>query len=203
MHTEFEQEDGGAKSRAVEPSEEDQKPDDGCEDFPNRDMRRCADLQKISTLLLHRDARLTMLITRQNIDIAESSRSTAQATRLDSQSMKTIAILTMVFLPGTFVAVSHHLCFIAISPGLTMLAITVFIQQYTFQLVCQSRRRDRQRLCVGLFCHHHPDDGHRAYCMVALDSSAKEASVRRLHFKMGKRAAPKLNESMAQIESVF
>lgn len=67
---------------------------------------------QITTLLLHRDAQLTMLITRQNIDIANSSRCTAEATRLDSQSMKTIAILTMVFLPGTFVAVSqiYHLC---------------------------------------------------------------------------------------------
>lgn len=43
---------------------------------------------------------------RTNIAIAEASRRIAFETKRDSDAMKTIAALTMVFLPATFVAVS-------------------------------------------------------------------------------------------------
>jgi len=39
-----------------------------------------------------------------NKRIAEESKNIASETRRDSESMKTIAVLTMVFLPGTFVS---------------------------------------------------------------------------------------------------
>ena len=40
------------------------------------------------------------------IALAADSRQIAAATKKDSSAMKTIALLTMIFLPGTFVAVS-------------------------------------------------------------------------------------------------
>ena len=49
-----------------------------------------------------------------NQSIAADSRALAAASRRDSSAMKTIAVLTMAFLPGTFVAVgslSKHLWF--------------------------------------------------------------------------------------------
>ncbi|KAI9773483.1 MAG: hypothetical protein M1835_006160 [Candelina submexicana] len=44
--------------------------------------------------------------SRTNISVAEASRQIAIETKRDSNAMKTIAALTMIFLPGTFVAVS-------------------------------------------------------------------------------------------------
>lgn len=41
-----------------------------------------------------------------NIALAADSKQIAMATKRDSSAMKTIALLTMIFLPGTFVAVS-------------------------------------------------------------------------------------------------
>jgi len=41
-----------------------------------------------------------------NQSIAADSREIASAARRDSSAMKAIALLTMTFLPGTFVAVS-------------------------------------------------------------------------------------------------
>lgn len=51
----------------------------------------------ITTLIQQRNEEL-------NLDIAESSRRMTEAAMQDSASMRTIAILTMVFLPGTAVA---------------------------------------------------------------------------------------------------
>ena len=42
-----------------------------------------------------------------NIEIANTSKKIAEATLRDSSSMKTIATMTMIFLPGTFVSVGH------------------------------------------------------------------------------------------------
>lgn len=47
---------------------------------------------------------ITQNESRTNISIAEESKRIAVETKRDSDSMKTIAALTMVFLPGTFVA---------------------------------------------------------------------------------------------------
>ena len=40
-----------------------------------------------------------------NIEIARDSKSIAVEGKRDSSAMKTIAVLTIVFLPGTFIAV--------------------------------------------------------------------------------------------------
>ncbi|KAL9611108.1 MAG: hypothetical protein Q9167_004241 [Letrouitia subvulpina] len=49
--------------------------------------------------------------TQNNIAIAEASRRIALETRLDSDAMKTIAALTMAYLPGTFVATLFGMVF--------------------------------------------------------------------------------------------
>jgi len=64
---------------------------------------------QIFNLTLQRDARLSLEIAQTSRDIAEASARMAEATMKDSASMKTIAILTMLFLPGTAVAVSDML----------------------------------------------------------------------------------------------
>lgn len=43
---------------------------------------------------------------RTNVDISKYNLGIAQATHSDSKQMRSIAMLTMVFLPATFVAVS-------------------------------------------------------------------------------------------------
>jgi Mg2+ and Co2+ transporter CorA len=48
-------------------------------------------------LTTHEDAKL-------NLEIAETSRDLAKAAKEDARSMKTIAIMTMAFLPGTYFA---------------------------------------------------------------------------------------------------
>ena len=58
----------------------------------------------IFDLIVQHNQQVNLEIGRANMEIAESSRRIAEATMSDSASMKTIAILTMVFLPGTAVA---------------------------------------------------------------------------------------------------
>lgn len=52
---------------------------------------------------------------RTNLDIARNSKAIAEETRKDSSSMITMATLTMLFLPGTFVSVSHCPIFLPLS----------------------------------------------------------------------------------------
>jgi len=47
-----------------------------------------------------------------NLEVAKDSRRVAQASKRDSSAMKTLAVLTMVFLPATFVSVSIHCYYI-------------------------------------------------------------------------------------------
>lgn len=44
-----------------------------------------------------------------NLSLAESSRRIAMEAQRDSAVMKSIAVLTMTFLPATYIAVSHSL----------------------------------------------------------------------------------------------
>ena len=139
-----------------------------------------------------------MLITRQNMDIADSGRRTAEATRLDSQSMKTIAILTMVFLPGTFVAVSnvYHLCFtdyslsFQVTDAIVIVLNAVFLQQRPHQLVSESGATDGQCARLDLFRHYDSDDGRSTCDMVVLDAVATEAGGQGgcYYFETGKGA---------------
>ena len=58
----------------------------------------------IFNLICSTISKANLSIQHANMQIAEASRRIAEATMSDSASMKTIAILTMVFLPGTAVA---------------------------------------------------------------------------------------------------
>jgi hypothetical protein len=44
-----------------------------------------------------------------NVEVARDSRAVAVASKRDSSAMKTLAIVTMAFLPGTFIAVRTYL----------------------------------------------------------------------------------------------
>ena len=59
---------------------------------------------QIFSLVAQYNQQVNIEISHANMEIAESSRRIAEATMSDSASMKTIAILTMIFLPGTAIA---------------------------------------------------------------------------------------------------
>jgi len=65
---------------------------DAGREFNNEKLMRGSQL---FSLLTHMDAEI-------NIELAHASRELAEATRKDGSSMKTIAILSMIFLPATF-----------------------------------------------------------------------------------------------------
>jgi hypothetical protein len=52
-----------------------------------------------------RDSEIQRDLARQSTQMATESTAIAEATQRDSSSMKAIAVLTMVFLPGTAVSV--------------------------------------------------------------------------------------------------
>lgn len=58
------------------------------------------------SLINQRDSRLNMEAMEQSRQIADESRKIAHLTRRDSTDMRIIAVVTMLFLPGTFTAVS-------------------------------------------------------------------------------------------------
>jgi len=51
-----------------------------------------------------------------NIGLAETTTIIAKESKKDSSAMKAIAILTMLFLPGTFLAVNTFSCLLPYSP---------------------------------------------------------------------------------------
>lgn len=57
------------------------------------------DYNQMYSLISQRDSRL-------NLSIAEDSKRLAEAVQQDSRTMKTIALMTLIFLPGTLLAVS-------------------------------------------------------------------------------------------------
>lgn len=57
-----------------------------------------------------------------NIEIAKSTAQVAEETRQDSAAMKTIAVLTLTFLPGTAIAVRV----LRMRPSLRSVLLTVF-----------------------------------------------------------------------------
>ena len=59
------------------------------------DAAQPTNISKVNNLLAQHDSRLNLTI--------------AEATKRDSSAMKTIAIVTMLFLPGAYIAVSLHL----------------------------------------------------------------------------------------------
>ncbi|KAI9724846.1 MAG: hypothetical protein M1812_000122 [Candelaria pacifica] len=61
---------------------------------------------RIKTLKLEHNRYATQRDNRINISVAADSRRIAAASKRDSSAMKTISVMTIVFLPGTFMAVS-------------------------------------------------------------------------------------------------
>jgi hypothetical protein len=66
--------------------------------------------------MIQRDNQLNLTIAEHsrrlnviNTEIATSSAKIAEESRRDSASMKTIAVLTLIFLPATSIAVSLHI----------------------------------------------------------------------------------------------
>jgi len=60
-------------------------------------------------MISQRDNRLTQRMNEQNMRLTEASVSIAQTSKADSSAMKTLAIVSTLFLPGTFVSVSAGL----------------------------------------------------------------------------------------------
>ena len=69
--------------------------------FENDSAMRLTMMSQLYSMVSQRDSKV-------NISVAEDSRKIAAAAKRDSLAMKTVSMLTLVFLPGTFVAV----CFI-------------------------------------------------------------------------------------------
>jgi hypothetical protein len=60
---------------------------------------------QIYNMLAKQDNELSQQLATQSLGLSESSREIAAASKRDSSAMKAIAVLTMVFLPGTYVSV--------------------------------------------------------------------------------------------------
>nr|POF14141.1 hypothetical protein CFP56_03165 [Quercus suber] len=63
-----------------------------------------------------------------NLEMAANTASVAEETRQDSAAMKTIAVLTLTFLPGTAVAVSNSCIHVKMKMRLIRIRSTVFLQ---------------------------------------------------------------------------
>lgn len=61
---------------------------------------------QIYNLIAQRDAVAGMRLAEESAEIARQSQKAAEAALRESSSMKTIAVLTLIFLPPTFLCVS-------------------------------------------------------------------------------------------------
>jgi len=59
----------------------------------------------VYSYLAQRDAQLSQKLAEDSRLLAADSRELAAAAKRDSSALKAIAVLTMLFLPGTFIAV--------------------------------------------------------------------------------------------------
>jgi hypothetical protein len=57
-------------------------------------------------MLSQRDNRINLAISRDNVMLTKSSLQMARMAKADSSAMKTLAIVSTLFLPGTFFSVS-------------------------------------------------------------------------------------------------
>lgn len=80
-------------------------------EFESRSTMTLKMIFQLYSMISQRDSNI-------NISIAKDSKKIAAATKRDSLAMKTIAILTLIFLPGTFVAV----CFILFPASYTTIS---------------------------------------------------------------------------------
>lgn len=101
-----------------------------------------------------------------NISVAEDSKKIAAAAKRDSSAMKTVSILTLVFLPGTFVAVSlpsfsagSHSPVIPPQKESSLTPLrTVHLQRGHISFRARQEQQRRLRAVVGLFRRQRPSD---------------------------------------------
>ena len=60
---------------------------------------------KVYNFLAQKDARISQALAEGSKSMAEDSSQIARASKRDSSAMKGLSVLTMFFLPGTFLAV--------------------------------------------------------------------------------------------------
>lgn len=63
---------------------------------------------QLYSMFIQQDNKLNTKNADLNLRIAQESVAIATSAKRDSSSMKSIAVVTTLFLPGTFIAVSHH-----------------------------------------------------------------------------------------------
>ena len=106
--------------------------------------------------------------------MARNARQIAEATMRDSAAMRTIAVLTMLFLPGTAVAVSSASpspC--ALKSHSDVCAIVVLLQHDHVQLDTEWRRQwPCVKLHLGVLCCNNPADRACAWFLVVLATSS-------------------------------
>ncbi|RPA76873.1 hypothetical protein BJ508DRAFT_330757 [Ascobolus immersus RN42] len=78
------------------------------------EQRASTQMTVIFNLLTHSDAQSSLEQSKLSLDLARSNQELAEAMRRDSSSMKTVAVMTMVFLPGTFFSALFAMPFIRI-----------------------------------------------------------------------------------------
>ena len=105
--------------------------------------------------------------------MARSARQIAQATMRDSAAMRTIAVLTMLFLPGTAVAVSSaspRLCSLSQSD---VRVIVVLLQHDHVQLDTEWRQQWQcVKLHLDILCGSNPADRAGTWGLVVLATSS-------------------------------
>ncbi len=84
-----------------------------------------------------------------NLEIAKNSARIAEESRRDSSSMKTIAALTLIFLPGTSIAVHSIPCPIIVEEFLLIESV-VLLQHDDIQLASWAWRAHCIRIPMGL-----------------------------------------------------
>jgi hypothetical protein len=120
--------------------------------------------------------------------MARSARQIAQATMRDSAAMRTIAVLTMLFLPGTAVAVSSaslRLC--PLKSQSNVRAIIVLLQHDHVQLDTEWRQQWQcVKLHLDILCGSNPADRTGTWCLVVLATSPGKRRGSPARWRLGK-----------------
>jgi hypothetical protein len=127
-------------------------------------------LPQITNFIIQRDNRLNIEIAQSsrriaeesrrdnllNIELAKATAQVAEETRQDSAAMKTIAVLTLTFLPGTFIAV----CLYLRKVFLHMLTNSLVVLQHERCIHIQPCARQPNRLAKSLDILRRHDTSH-------------------------------------------
>lgn len=123
---------------------------------------------QLNGLIAQRESLTTQRENRLSFEMAKDQRRIALASKQDSSSMKTISILGIVFLPGTFLAVSAKLIFLHLKKtSLTRSSVNTFndflrLLRCTYLgCICVSK------ILAFLGCRHTNDNDHTGDLVVA------------------------------------